>query len=226
MPQPELSVVIPTLNEEESLAAAVQSVADADEIIVVDGGSSDRTVDLARDLGAQVLSTPACRGLQMAEGAALTRGEWILFLHADSRLEAGACAFIRTLDRNVVGGAFDLRFDDAQVVYRFLEGVIRLRTRALRLPYGDQAIFARRSAYEAAGGMPHLPLMEDVAFVRALGAVGQFAFPAIQAITSARRYERRGPLRSMAANLLLLARYFAGADPTTLARAYRPGSPW
>ena len=166
-----MSVVIPTLNEEGTLAAAVQSVADADEIIVVDGGSSDRTMDLARDLGAQVLSTPACRGLQMAEGAALTRGEWILFLHADSRLEAGACAYIQTLHRNVVGGAFDLRFDDAQVVYRFLEGAIRLRTRALRLPYGDQAIFARRAAYEAAGGMPHLPLMEDVAFVRALGAV-------------------------------------------------------
>ena len=215
-------MVIPTLNEEGSLAAAVQSVAEAAEIIVVDGGSSDRTMDLARDLGAQVLSTPACRGLQMAEGAALSRGEWILFLHADSRLAGGACAFVRTLDRHVVGGAFDLRFDDAQVVYRFLESAIRLRTRALRLPYGDQAIFARRAAYEAAGGMPHLPLMEDVAFVRALGALGQLALPPIRVITSARRYERRGPLRSMAKNVLLLARYFAGADPKTLARAYRP----
>ena len=221
-PRPELSVVIPTLNEEGSLAAAVQSVAEAAEIIVVDGGSSDRTMDLARDLGAQVLSTPACRGLQMAEGAALSRGEWILFLHADSRLAGGACAFVRTLDRHVVGGAFDLRFDDARVVYRFLESAIRLRTRALRLPYGDQAIFARRAAYEAAGGMPHLPLMEDVAFVRALGAVGRLEFPSIQVVTSARRYERRGPLRSMAKNVLLLARYFAGADPKTLARAYRP----
>ena len=221
-PRPELSVVIPTLDEERFLAAAVGSVADADEIIVVDGGSSDRTVDLARELGARILSTSACRGLQMAEGAALTRGEWILFLHADSRLEAEACAFIRTLDRNVVGGAFDLRFDDARVVYRFLEVAIRLRTRALGLPYGDQAIFARRSAYVAAGGMPRLPLMEDVAFVRALGALGQLALPPIRVITSARRYERRGPLRSMAKNVLLLARYFAGADPKTLARAYRP----
>lgn len=220
-PRPELSVVIPTLNEERFLAAAVRSAAEADEIIVVDGGSSDRTLDLARELDARVLSTPACRGLQMAEGAALTRGEWILFLHADSRLGDGACAFIRTLDRNVVGGAFDLRFDDARVVYRFLEGAIRLRTRAFGLPYGDQAIFARRSAYETAGGMPHFALMEDVAFVRALGGLGRLAFPAIQVVTSARRYVRRGPLRSMGANALLLARYFAGADPKTLARAYR-----
>lgn len=216
-----LSVVIPALNEETSISRTIRSMEDADEVIVVDGGSSDRTCSLARELGARTHTTPASRGLQLAEGARLSRGEWILFLHADTWLDRGACAAIRSFDSSVAGGAFRLRFDSPQVVYRVIETGARLRTRLFRLPYGDQAIFCRRSAYEAAGGIPPLPIMEDVAFIRALARTGSLAFPAIDAVTSVRRYRRRGPLRSATSNLILLARYLAGADVDRLARAYR-----
>ena len=218
---PGVSVVIPALNEESSLAAAIQSVADADEIVVVDGGSSDGTVERAKSLGARVVMASAGRGAQMAEGAALTVGEWIVFLHADTRLGAGACAFIRSLGEDIVGGAFSLRFASPRPVFRVLEGAVSLRTRWLKLPYGDQAIFSRRASYHAAGGMPPLPIMEDVAFVRAMGRVGRLAFPKLEAETSVRRFERKGPLLTATTNLLLLTRYFAGADIDELARAYR-----
>lgn len=216
-----ISVVIPTLNEEDSIAAAIRSCADADEILVVDGGSRDRTRALAEQSGARVLETAPSRGLQMAEGARVTRGDWIIFLHADTRLSPEACSCIRELDPAVRGGAFRLRFDSPRFTYRVLELAVRARTLGLGLPYGDQAIFCRREAYAAAGGMPSFPVMEDVAFIRALGRTGKLAFPAIDVVTSPRRYERRGPIRSSMRNLWLLARYFAGADTSDLARAYQ-----
>lgn len=218
---PRVSVVIPALNEEATIAAALSSVSDADEVVVVDGGSSDRTGEVARGHGACVLTTGAGRGPQLADGAAGTNGEWILFLHADTRLGPGACAFIRACDEPVKGGAFRLRFDSPRITYRLMEAAVSLRTRAMRLPYGDQGIFCRRDAYLKAGGMPRLPVMEDVAFVRALGRLGPLAFPPIDALTSVRRYERRGIVRSVASNLWLLTRYLAGADAEKLARAYR-----
>jgi len=220
-PSPTISVVIPTLNEEGSLSAAIRSASNADEILVVDGGSSDRTRAVVEESGARFLKTPASRGLQMAEGARVTRGDWIIFLHADTRLSEQACPYIRRLDPVVMGGAFRLRFESPRPTYRALELAVRVRTHGLRLPYGDQAIFCRRAAYAAAGGMPAFPVMEDVAFIRALGRTGKLAFPAIEAVTSTRRYERRGPVRSSIRNLWLLARYFAGADTSDLARAYQ-----
>ena len=218
---PTISVVIPSLNEEGSVTAAIRSASDADEIVVADGGSSDRTRAVAEELGARFFETAPSRGLQMAEGARVTRGEWIIFLHADTRLSDQACPYIRQLDPAVMGGAFRLRFDSPRFNYRILELVVRVRTRGLRMPYGDQAIFCRRTAYAAAGGMPAFPVMEDVAFIRALGRTGALAFPAIEAVTSARRYERHGPTRSSIRNLWLLTRYLAGADVSDLAGAYR-----
>ena len=147
-----VSVVIPARNEEATISRALLSVRDADEIVVVDGGSSDRTGEVARNHGARVMTTCAGRGSQQAEGADRTTGEWILFLHADTRLGPGACGFLRTLDEGVKGGAFRLRFDSPRPTYRLMEGAVRLRTRALRMPYGDQGIFCRREAYLKAGG--------------------------------------------------------------------------
>jgi rSAM/selenodomain-associated transferase 2 len=216
-----VSVVIPALNELEGIGAAIESVRGAEEILVVDGGSIDGTPERAVQMGVRVEKTAPSRGHQLAEGAAQARGDWLLFLHADTRLGNGALDAIRGLPPDVVGGAFQLRFDSADLTYRILERGTHLRTRLFRLPYGDQAIFSRRSAYEAAGGIPRIPLMEDVAFVRALGRIGRLAFPPIHATTSTRRYRRKGPLRSVVSNLWLLSRYFAGADVHALARAYR-----
>jgi rSAM/selenodomain-associated transferase 2 len=221
VPTPTLSVVIAALNEADSIGAAIESVRGADEILVVDGGSTDGTPERASQMSVRVDKAPPSRGLQMAEGAGRTRGEWLLFLHADTRLGEGAVGAIRSFPADIVGGAFRLRFDSPDIAYRVIEAGVRLRTHIFRLPYGDQAIFCRRSAYDAVGGVPRIPLMEDVAFVRALGRFGRLAFPAIHATTSTRRYQRRGPLRSVASNLWLLARYFAGADVNALARAYR-----
>jgi rSAM/selenodomain-associated transferase 2 len=216
-----VSVVIPALNEVESIGVAIDSVRGADEILVVDGGSVDGTPQRAEEMGARVVQTAASRGVQLAEGAAQSHGDWLLFLHADTSLGAGALNAMRGFPSDIAGGAFRLRFDSAELTYRILESGTRLRTRLFHLPYGDQAIFCRRPAYEAAGGIPRIPLMEDVAFIRALARVGRLAFPSIHATTSTRRYRRKGPLRSVASNLWLLSRYFAGADVHALARAYR-----
>jgi rSAM/selenodomain-associated transferase 2 len=215
-----LSVVIPALNEEELVAAAVRSVRDDAEVIVVDGGSADGTRAAAVAAGAEVMVTAPGRGLQLAAGGRAARGEWLLFLHADTRLERGWADAIRSLPAPVVGGAFRFALDPPRAAYRWLEAGVALRCRLFRLPYGDQGLFARRAAYEAVGGFRPLPLMEDVDLVRRLRRAGRLAFPAVRAFTSARRFERRGAAATSLRNLGLLALYSAGCDPGRLARLY------
>jgi rSAM/selenodomain-associated transferase 2 len=217
-----ISVIIPTLDEESRLAAAIRSVRAEAEVVVVDGGSRDATCAVAADEGARVFSSPPGRGRQLDTGARAAGGEWLVFLHADTRLEQGWAEALRTLPPRVAGGAFRLAIDARGGGYRVLELGVRARLWLFRLPYGDQALFARREAYERIGGMPHLALMEDVAFVRRLRRAGPLAFLPVRAFTSARRWERHGLVGATLRNWWLLLLYALGQTPERLARRYRP----
>src|SRR5688500_6855315 len=195
------SVVIPALDEEPVIGRAIDSVRrDAHEVIVVDGGSRDRTREVAEAHGARLLPGPQGRGAQLANGAAAATGEWLVFLHADTVIDRGWDEALRSLPPDVAGGACRLRIDRAGRAVRLIESGVALRCRIFRVPYGDQGIFARRGAYERSGGFRPMPLMEDVDFVRRLGRSGRLAFPGVAAITSARRLERYGIVGTTARN--------------------------
>ena len=222
---PSVTVVIPALDEEGQVAAAIRSVRPGAEVIVVDGGSTDATRDIAAREGARVLPSPRGRGRQLDMGARAASGEWLLFLHADTTLEPGWLDALGALPPEVVGGAFRLAVDSPRVGFRVVEGGVRLRLRLFALPYGDQALFARREVYAHIGGFPHLPLMEDVAFVARLKRAGRLAFLPLRAFTSPRRWDRHGIVGTTLRNWSLLAGYAAGQSPERLARRYGRGSP-
>ena len=223
-----LSVVIPTLDAAASLPATLASLAAGAgafgyEIIVVDGGSSDATVAIGAAAG-RVTVAPRGRGTQLAAGAALARGEWFLFLHADTRLGGGwgeeVRRFIADPDHRTRWAAFRFALDDASPAARRLERMVAWRNRALGLPYGDQGLLVHRTAYARAGGFRPLPLMEDVDLVRRLGTARLVGLET-PATTSAARYRRAGYLRRSARNLVCLGLYFLGVPPRILARFYR-----
>jgi rSAM/selenodomain-associated transferase 2 len=221
-----LSVVVPTLNEEQALPAALGAARQAAgaEIVVVDGGSSDGTIDVARRLADRVLVGPRGRALQMNTGAQAARGDVLLFLHADTRLPAGyADAVAEALDDPAVaGGRFDVRLDAPGAIYRVLERMIGWRSRATRIATGDQAIFVRRTAFERLGGFPPIALMEDVALSRALKRAGRVACLSATVVTSARRWQAHGVLRTIFLMWTVRLAFFLGVSPTRLARLYRP----
>jgi len=219
-----LSVVIPALDEAEGIAASVSSaMAGADEVLVVDGGSRDATPERARAAGARVISSAPGRARQLGVGAESTEGDVVLFLHADSQLPPGWAAAVRVAlaDPRVAGGAFRLRFDDRGGAMRLLEWGARLRAALLRMPYGDQAIFARRGALAAAGGVPEVPIMEDLDLVAALARQGRLVLLPLAVTTSARRYRERGPLRTAGRNLLAALQRGLGRDRSRIAAWYR-----
>ena len=222
----EISVVIPTLNAAETLSeslAALRISSMVREVIVADGGSSDETVACAGSAGARVIAAPRGRGGQLAAGAAVAEGDWLLFLHADCRLEPGwesaAYAFLKAPAAESRAGYFDLGLDDPAPAARRLEQLVAWRCRALALPYGDQGLLIARRLYDAVGGFAPLPLMEDVDLVRRLGRrrLGRIS---ARCIASARRYRRDGYLRRPLRNLLCLSLYFAGVPPVHIVRLY------
>lgn len=215
-----ISVVIPALDEEASIARAIRSVAAEAEVIVVDGCSCDRTRQIAESEGARVLSCPPSRGAQLRVGARHATGDWLLFLHADTWLETGWADEVRELGREVVGGAFRLAIEAAGPGYRLVEAAVALRSRVFELPYGDQALFVRRAVHDRMGGVAALPLMEDVDFVRRLKREGRIALGRRRAFTSPRRWERYGLIGATARNWRVLALYGAGISPARLARMY------
>ena len=221
-----ISVVIPALNEAENLPGAVAQFAGGDpihEIVVADGGSGDATAALAREAGARVVDAPRGRGSQLAAGARSATGKWLLFLHADCRLGAGwetaVRAFVAVPQAASRAGYFVFALDDRAPAARWLERVVRWRCRLLALPYGDQGLLIARTLYDAAGGYPAIPLMEDVDMVRRLGRARLRPIGAT-VIASARRYRRDGYWRRGMRNLFCLALYFLGVSPERIAKLY------
>lgn len=220
-----LSVVIPVLNAAATLPAAIAAVKEgAAEIVVADGGSEDGTQNIAETHGAAVVTATRGRGPQLAAGAAAATSDWFLFLHADTRLGVGWAdeAGRHMADPANVRRAAVFRFalDDPSLAARRIERLVAWRTRALALPYGDQALLISRTLYDEIGGFRPLPLMEDVDIVRRLGRrrVARFTTPAV---TSAARYRRDGWWARPARNLLCLVLYLSGLPPRHLLRIYR-----
>lgn len=218
-----LSVVIPALDEEGQIEAAIASAAaEGVEVLVVDGGSRDATPRRARDAGARVLTCAPGRARQLGVGVRHAQGEVVLFLHADTRLAPGWERAVRAAlaDPGVVGGAFRLRFDAPSPSMRLIEWGARLRVALFALPYGDQALFARRAALEAVGGVPQVPIMEDLDLVRALRRRGRLALLPLPATTSGRRYRARGVLRTWLRNTLAAAAWLLGVERGRIAAWY------
>ena len=220
-----ISVVIPARGEGEHLARLARSLLAAPgvEVIVAVPHGDEDTADAAARGGAGVTRAAAGRGPQLIAGAALATGGILLFCHADTALPPGWDAAVRAAlaTPGVAGGAFRLRIGAPGAAYRVIEKMANLRTRLARMPYGDQALFTTRAAYDAVGGFAPLPLMEDVEFIRRLGRRGRLAMLKEEAVASARRWERDGPVYGTLRNWTLMALYLLGVSPVTLAGFYR-----
>jgi len=221
-----ISIIVPALNEAQGITTVLAGLAPlrnrGHEVIVVDGGSSDTTAALSRGAADRVVAAPRGRSSQMNAGAALARGEVLLFLHADTRLPQDADA--RILEGLVASGRawgrFDVRIEGASVCLPVIAFFMNLRSRATGIATGDQAIFVRREAFERTGGFPPLELMEDIALSRSLKRVSRPLCLADKAVTSGRRWERRGVLRTVFLMWWLRLAFFLGAAPSSLARFY------
>jgi rSAM/selenodomain-associated transferase 2 len=217
---PDLAIVIPVLNRRCELDATLRALPRAGEVIVVDGGSSDGSVAVAAAHGAAVLVCPPGRGGQLRAGAEHAASPWLLFLHADTRLDEAAWITIgRTIAQAKSGraGTFRLRLGDPAWQARLIELGVRLRVALLALPYGDQALLIHRSLHDEVGGYRDLPLMEDVDLVRRLGR-RRLARLDGTATTSAERWRRRGWARQSLANIRCLLLYMLGVPAERIAR--------
>jgi hypothetical protein len=219
-----VTVVIPALNEEASLAATLRSCrAAGTEVIVVDGGSTDRTAAVASDCGARLLRSVPPRSIQMNAGAAAASGEILIFLHADTRLPPDfALQAHRTLERpGTAAGAFHLRIDGPGAGLWMIAEAANWRSRLLQMPYGDQALFTTRDRFWSLGGFPAFPLMEDFELVRRLRRHGRIRLAPGHVLTSSRRWRRLGLAKTWLVNQWVITAYCLGVSPTRLARWYR-----
>lgn len=229
---PALDIVVPVLDESPNLAACLGALQPlrrrGARVVVVDGGSADDSLAIARDLADLAFVAPQGRARQMNAGAAACAGDVLLFLHADTRLPHDADALVRrALQGERRWGRFDVAIDSPRTVMRIVEALMNLRSRWTGIATGDQALFVRRDLFEQVGGYPDQPLMEDVALSTRLKRHGPPACLRERVTTSARRWERHGPWRTIVLMWRLRAAYFLGADPSTLARryGYRPPPP-
>lgn len=221
-----ISVIIPALNEAGVIAEtlqALQPVRAVGEIIVVDGGSHDRTADVARPLCDRVIVSPPGRAMQMNHGARHARGRIFWFVHADTLAPRGAADEIQRALR--VGrrqwGRFDVRLSGRHPLLRVVERMMNLRSHLSGIATGDQGIFVRRTAFDAVEGFPEQPLMEDIAISRRLRRISRPARARTPLLTSSRRWETHGVLRTILLMWYLRAAYALGASPARLARRYK-----
>ncbi len=217
-----VSVVIPTYNEEHTIERTIASVASQAspfDIVVVDGGSTDRTIEVSKSW-ARVLTAPLGRALQMNHGWRASTGDIVLFLHADTLLPNGALDQVRLVlaDANVDSGTFRVQFDMRSPLLDVYSWCTRLKWPLIC--FGDRGLFVRRRTLEELGGFPEIPLFEDLELARWLYRRGGFCFLKECAITSARRFHANGPVRQVTTNIRLWLRYLLGTDPEVLATEY------
>lgn len=218
-----ISIVVPVLDDGAALARLLSDLPPDPrlELVVVDGGEDPAVSALAADRpDMRVIRAGRGRGRQMNAGAASAGGDWLLFLHADSRLPPGWVDAILALPPGTAGGWFRFAFDDPAWQARLIERGVSWRVRLMGLPYGDQGFFVRRATFDALGGYGDMPLLEDVDFVRRLRRAGPVVELPLPLATSARRYRRDGWLRRSARNVLIVHLYLAGIPPARLARWY------
>ena len=219
-----ISIIIPALNESANICRTLSPLAGVDnlEVIVVDGGSRDNTVELAGSNGAKVIQSAPGKAIQMNAGARAARGELLVFLHADTLLPADFnYQILSALNQNgVAAGAFRLAIDSTGAGIRFIEATTYLRSRYLQLPYGDQALFMRKAVFEEIGGFPEMPIMEDFILVRRLKRKGKIVIVPEPVITSPRRWLHLGIIRTSLINHLIVMAYYLGISPDRLNRWY------
>ncbi|MBA4392926.1 MAG: hypothetical protein C0407_05180 [Desulfobacca sp.] len=223
-PSPAISIIIPTLNEAATIPFTLARIPKhpSIEVIVVDGGSQDRTQELASSWGAEVLSSSRGRARQMNTGAGQAKGRFLLFLHADTLLPEGFTDHIyQILSRpENSAGAFRLKFDPPLSGLKLIEKMANWRAKVLQLPYGDQAIFLRADQFRALKGFTEIPIMEDVDLIRRLGRQGRIVIAPVSVITSSRRWKDSGAWRTTLKNQVALAGFWAGISSNRLARWY------
>ena len=220
-----LSIIVPMLNEQQSIAAtlsALRAGAPDAEIIVVDGGSDDDSPRVARDRCDILLEAPRGRANQLNAGAARASAEVLAFVHADTIVPRTFAADIAAAMRNpaVAGGRFDLLLDNPALPYRLIGWLISVRSWLSKTGTGDQAIFVRRAVFERLGGFPNIEICEDLDFARKLKRAGPVACLRSRVVTSARRWQRAGLLRTVVRMWTIRLGYLAGVPPARLRRWY------
>jgi rSAM/selenodomain-associated transferase 2 len=219
-----ISIIIPTFNEEAILAATLRPLAECSdvELIVVDGGSIDHTVEVAQLFTPYVFVSPRGRARQMNVGARHATGDILLFLHADTVVSPEALDEMqrRIIGEGAVGGAFDLRINSPKRLCALIATVANHRTRLLQLPHGDQGIFVWRQVFEALECFPEIPILEDVAFSRQLRSVGRLTFVRDGVVTSGRRWEANGALKTTLVNWWVSVLFLLRVPPWTVRRAH------
>ena len=229
-----VSVVIPALDEEASIATAIRSCREAGpcEVIVVDGGSVDRTVKTARGRADAVIPAPRGRAAQMNAGASIASGDILLFLHADTLLPRGSMTAVLAAlqDPAAIGGAFRVRLTASLGANRYIRAALGItgwmigaRGAVSRSYTGDQAIFVRTQAFRTFGGFPEIPLMEDIELSRRMRRTGRTTLLPLRVESSGRRWEAWGPLRTILFMWRLRVGYLLGRTPSRCAEAYRRG---
>ena len=217
-----VSVIIPTLNEADTVKDALISVGQGGELIVVDAGNHDSTIKIASRFTEKIILSERGRGNQMDRGAREAKGDVLLFLHADTKLPEDWKDQITDAlkDDMIIGGGFRLKIDSRKICFRIMEKIINWRSKYLGLIYGDQAIFARRDAFFAVGGFMGLPLMEDVDFIKRLKSKGTVILLDADVSTSSRHWEKKGILITTLRNWIFLGLYCLGVSPEKLYKWY------